>query len=199
MPSRTLLPASWTTVMVTRHPGTTTDSPVFRLSTNMMRTPFSNLTAPRRGVNSVNSLRPHQQMLFPRTSTTGHPSFRQPHFARASSLDRASLASFRKSVQPHADECRILHGPEIRVAVTSGPIRNIRCKFGVSTDQRSDSRTTYEAAFPVGILPDMTMSPGSSFTLGALVADVDEEGGEKHELALTPDGVSSGGVRMTLR
>lgn len=65
--------------------------------------------------------------------------------------------------------------------------------------RREGGRTTYEAAFPARVLPQVRLVPGSSFVLGALVSDVDAEGGKKHELALTPDGVSSGGVKMTLR
>ena len=56
--------------------------------------------------------------------------------------------------------------------------------------RREDGRTTYEAAFPRRVLPELE----GFFTLGVLVSDVDAEGGKKHELALTPGGVSSGGV-----
>ncbi|HUW59529.1 MAG TPA: metallophosphoesterase [Candidatus Bathyarchaeia archaeon] len=65
--------------------------------------------------------------------------------------------------------------------------------------RRDGGRTTYEAAFPARVLPQVKLTAGSSFVLGALVSDVDAEGGKKHELALTPDGVTSGGVKMTLR
>ncbi|MCX5769838.1 MAG: hypothetical protein NTZ09_06145, partial [Candidatus Hydrogenedentes bacterium] len=65
--------------------------------------------------------------------------------------------------------------------------------------RREGGRTTYEAAFPARVLPQVRLSSGSSFLLGALVSDVDAEGGKKHELALTPDGVSSGGVKMALQ
>jgi hypothetical protein len=45
------------------------------------------------------------------------------------------------------------------------------------------------------VLPEL-QTKGDAFTLGVLVSDVDAENGEKHELALAPGGLSSGGVKV---
>jgi hypothetical protein len=60
---------------------------------------------------------------------------------------------------------------------------------------REGARTTYEAVFPRRVLPEL-QTKGDAFTLGVLVSDVDAENGEKHELALAPGGLSSGGVKV---
>jgi len=85
------------------------------------------------------------------------------------------------------------HGPEVfhykGGAGLSAEMVNRDVSLAVA---RKNGRTTYEAAFPRRVLPELE----GEFTLGVLVADVDAEGGKKHELALTPGGVSSGGVRI---
>ncbi len=63
---------------------------------------------------------------------------------------------------------------------------------------RESGRTVYEAAFPAALVKPLVLEAGSSFQFHVLVADR-EEGGDKHELALTPGGDSVAGVRILLK
>lgn len=63
---------------------------------------------------------------------------------------------------------------------------------------REAGRTIYEMAFSKALVKPLALETGSSFRFRALVADVDN-GGPKHELALSPGGDSASGIKILLK
>ncbi|HOV72814.1 MAG TPA: metallophosphoesterase [Candidatus Hydrogenedentes bacterium] len=78
------------------------------------------------------------------------------------------------------------NGPEVFLYYSEGLSAETVNKDVPLAVRREKDRTLYEMAFPKRLVQPLALETGSSFRFKALVADVDYEGGPKHELSLWP-------------
>ncbi|MCX5757737.1 MAG: metallophosphoesterase, partial [Candidatus Hydrogenedentes bacterium] len=90
-------------------------------------------------------------------------------------------------------------GPEVFMYLGEGMSAETVNKDVKLAVRRETGRTIYEVAFPAALVKPLALEAGSSFRFRAQVADVDREGGPKHELSLSPGGDSAPGIKIVLK
>lgn len=90
-------------------------------------------------------------------------------------------------------------GPEVFMYLGEGLSAETVNKDVSSAVRREGGRTTYEVAFPAKLVKPLKLEAGASFQFRAEAADVDREGGPKHDLSLSPGGDSASGVKIILK